>query len=115
MTDSSLRPFSRALSAIGMAVVVGALVVSGCGQRAAPVAPAQSGTYVFHVKGMHCSGCERAIGDVVGKLDGITLQSLSHSNGFLRVESDGRTDPEAVIAAIEPLGYQASAATAALE
>jgi copper chaperone CopZ len=85
-------------------------LISGCAERPAEADPAaEPGIYAFKVEGMHCGGCERSITEAVGRLDGITVLEVSHSNGVVRVESDGRTGPGAVVAAIEPLGYSAAA------
>jgi copper chaperone CopZ len=93
---------------LGLALAGGSC---GCGEPAPPPPPAgEAGTYTFQVDGMHCDGCERSITTAVEALAGMQVLGLSHTNGVLKVQSDGRTSNEAVLAAIEPLGYRVAAA-----
>jgi copper chaperone CopZ len=88
------------------------VLTAGCGGGAPPPAK-EPVVYDFTVEGMHCAGCERSIADAVGRLEGVEVLAVAHSNGLLRVASDGRTAAEAVTAAVEHLGYRASASARA--
>ena len=102
-------------------VVAGLVLVvslAGCGGQAPGPGSDPAGDtviQVYQVDGMHCGGCERSITAAVDGLDGMRVLELSHTNGVLKVESDGRTDPSAVTAAVTPLGYQVSAVPAEAE
>lgn len=68
-------------------------------------------TSIFHVTGMTCSGCEVGVRRVVGKLDGVEDVEASHDDGTATVTYEtGKVTPEAIIAAIEELGYTAELA-----
>lgn len=107
--------------ASGVSIVLGlalaaslavSLVVSlaGCGGAAPTTSPAGDPVVLqFQVDGMHCGGCEQSITTAVEGLDGMKVLALSHTNGVLRVESDGRSDPAKVLKVVTPLGYQVSA------
>ena len=105
---------ARSVFSIRWSGIALALLVSGCGgQATAPPVSADPGTYTFKVDGMHCGGCERSITAAVEDLQGIEILEISHSNGMLRVESDGQTGPHTVISAMAAMVPQSFKATLA--
>lgn len=69
---------------------------------------ARSTTSVFQVEGMTCSGCELGVEIKVEKLDGVHEAEASYRDRRAVVRYDGeKVTPEAVIEAIEELGYEA--------
>lgn len=93
------------------------LVLSGCSDRASTTAatPVQSDptdmTYVFAIEGMHCDGCVMSITQGVKELEGVrdVQVSLEEERATVRVAKEGPT-PEAVVAAIDQRGYDATLA-----
>jgi copper chaperone CopZ len=66
-------------------------------------------TYVFRVDGMHCGSCALLIDDTLDELPGVSRSQTTVKPGRSTVELDIRqTSPQAVVAAIEELGYRAS-------
>ena len=60
-----------------------------------------------NVDGMSCSGCEDNVTDALGELPGVESASADREAGTATVEGDA--DVDAVVAAIEDAGYEASA------
>ena len=56
---------------------------------------------------MACTGCEDNVTDALGELPGVESASADHEAGTATVEGD--VDVDAVVAAIEDAGYEASA------
>ncbi|TNE85757.1 MAG: heavy-metal-associated domain-containing protein [Deltaproteobacteria bacterium] len=65
-------------------------------------------TRTYDVTGMTCGGCQRSVERVVGKLDGVLAVRVDLATG--KVEVDGNTDGQTVIAAIEKAGFEAKTA-----
>ncbi|WP_426707234.1 heavy-metal-associated domain-containing protein [Corynebacterium auriscanis] len=63
---------------------------------------------VFKVEGMSCGHCEAAVREEVSKIAGVTTISVSAQEGSLRVDEDGTVTPDAVIAAVDEAGYDAT-------
>lgn len=65
-------------------------------------------TYTFRVEGMHCASCGLLIDDDLTDLDGVldTRTSVRTSTSTVVLDPE-RCNPDAVIAAITALGYQA--------
>lgn len=65
----------------------------------------------FTVTGMTCGHCEDAVTQEVGALEGVTEAAVSASSGSLTVKlaDQAPAADEAIIAAVDEAGYQASA------
>jgi copper chaperone CopZ len=67
-------------------------------------------THTFRVEGMHCGSCALLIDDALEDLPGVHSTQTTMKHGRSTVELDAsRTSPQEVIAAIEDLGYRATA------
>lgn len=67
-------------------------------------------TYTFRVEGMHCGSCALLIDDALEDLPGVRSTRTAVKQGLSTVELDSsQSSPQDVIAAIEELGYRASA------
>jgi copper ion binding protein len=105
--------FSRCTFAAASIVV--ALVAVSCGPQGQPGGAAGAraeGPVVkvseFDVEGMTCGHCERAIQTTVGMMDGVETVQASHTEKKAVVRYDAaKVKPEAIVAAIEKLGYTA--------
>jgi len=64
-------------------------------------------TKTYTVTGMSCGHCEQSVEDAVGELDGVEDADADNEGGTLVVE--GEPDDDAVIAAVDEAGYEASA------
>jgi copper chaperone CopZ len=65
-------------------------------------------TSVFRVEGMTCGGCEASVKMTVKRLDGVREVEASHTEKRATVTYDAKkVSPEAIVAAIEKLGYTA--------
>ena len=64
-------------------------------------------TTEYRVTGMTCGHCETAVGDEVGRLDGVAVLEVSAATGRLLVESSTELDDDAVLAAVDEAGYEA--------
>ncbi|MCU0231973.1 MAG: copper ion binding protein [Acidobacteria bacterium] len=92
-----------------------ALAAAGCGSQSQPAGGAGTkaeGPIVkvseFDVEGMTCGHCERAIQTTVGMMDGVETVQASHTEKKAVVRYDAaKVKPEAIVAAIEKLGYTA--------
>ena len=68
-------------------------------------------TTTLQVKGMMCNGCEDTVKKAVAALPGVIEVSASHESGQVTVtHGDGGPAPEAIKAAIDAAGYEASLA-----
>lgn len=60
------------------------------------------------VEGMHCGSCAIGIQMLVSQMDGVTSASADYDKKKAWVEFDsGKTNKDAIIKAIEELGYKA--------
>jgi copper ion binding protein len=109
-----MSSFSWRTLAVAILVAV-ALVAAACGPQgksagAAGASPEEPVVKVseFEVEGMTCGHCERAIQTTVGMIDGVETVQASHTEKKAVVRYDAaRVKPEAIVAAIEKLGYTA--------
>ena len=62
----------------------------------------------FNVEGMNCNHCSGSVDRAVRELPGVEDCSVDLKGGHLTVRSDG-VDPQAVIAAVDGLGFKATA------
>lgn len=63
-------------------------------------------TKTFHVQGMHCQHCQRAIEDMVGKLSGVDSINTDLQAGTVQVRYNAeQVDSEAIEGAISGAGY----------
>lgn len=97
-TLATTQVLARNVRPVLAAALAALALAGGCGDST-PVAMHLS------VKGMHCEGCEQAICDKLGKIDGVAACAASHS-----AETVDVTAPEArrdeIEAAIRKLGYR---------
>jgi len=64
-------------------------------------------TKTYTVTGMSCGHCEQSVEDAVGELDGVEDADADNEGDTLVVE--GEPDDDAVVAAVDEAGYEASA------
>jgi copper chaperone CopZ len=62
----------------------------------------------YHVSGMTCDHCVRAVSAEVTKLEGVTGVAVDLPSGTLTVTSDKPLDFAAVSAAVDGAGYDVS-------
>lgn len=62
-------------------------------------------TMELTVTGMTCDGCERSVGNAIGRLSGVSKVEADHRTGRVLVEAEGPIDGEAVRDAVEDAGY----------
>lgn len=62
----------------------------------------------FKVEGMSCGHCEAAVREEVSKIPGVTTISVSAQDGSLQVDEDGTVSADAIIAAVDEAGYDAT-------
>jgi copper chaperone CopZ len=72
----------------------------------ATTAPAEATTVVYAVSGMSCGHCEKAIGEELAALPGVTAVTAEAASGRVSVSSSSPLDEEAVRAAIDEAGYE---------
>ncbi|AEW94200.1 MULTISPECIES: heavy-metal-associated domain-containing protein [Streptomycetaceae] len=63
-------------------------------------------TVVYAVSGMSCAHCEKAIGEEVSALPGVTAVAADAATGRVSVTSTAPLDDEAVRAAVDEAGYE---------
>jgi copper chaperone CopZ len=99
--------FASAFASICMSIGA-CLALSACSAEPGTPPAAAAATPVsmsIVVKGMHCEGCEGAICDKVGKIDGVASVKASHVDEKVDVTAPAdRRD--AIVAAIKKLGYE---------
>ncbi|MGE0641593.1 MAG: heavy-metal-associated domain-containing protein [Thermoanaerobaculia bacterium] len=105
--------YVRAIGIVGSAVLsVLALVSvrSGFADSAQPASDAEPPAVVstFAVEGMTCGGCAAAVEHRVGRLDGVRTVDASYEEGTAVVTYyRAKASPDAIVEAIESLGYEA--------
>jgi copper chaperone len=109
-----MSSFSRrtVAAAILLAAALSGVACGPRGQSAGAPGAKTEGPVVkvseFDVEGMTCGHCERAIQTTVGMIDGVETVQASHTEKKAVVRYDaGKVKPEAIVAAIEKLGYTA--------
>ncbi|KAB1864336.1 heavy-metal-associated domain-containing protein [Microbacterium algeriense] len=65
-------------------------------------------TSEYQVTGMSCGHCEVAIRGEVGQVPGVDSIEVSARTGRLVVTSAGPIDDDAILAAVDEAGYQAT-------
>ena len=60
--------------------------------------------YALTVKGMTCSGCEKAIESSLRKVKGVVEVNAEHREGRVKVEGDGM-EMDSLRAAVEGAGF----------
>ncbi|HEU0051493.1 MAG TPA: heavy metal translocating P-type ATPase [Patescibacteria group bacterium] len=60
------------------------------------------------LKGLHCKSCETLIEETVRELPGVENVSVSYANGTAQIDTDGTTEIDSILQAIQSLGYEAS-------
>ncbi|MDE2142666.1 MAG: heavy-metal-associated domain-containing protein [Elusimicrobia bacterium] len=69
--------------------------------------PSGSQVLMLKVSGMDCAACTTGIKRSVEKVPGVLSADIDFSAGQATVVSDGKADPQAVIAAVAAAGYKA--------
>jgi len=64
-------------------------------------------TIELTVTGMSCGHCEQTVEEALGDVDGVTSASADNESDRATVEGDA--NPDALVAAVEDAGYDASA------
>ena len=62
---------------------------------------------VYHVPGMHCAHCERAVVEEVSEVEGVSSVDVDLERKLVAVAGDA-LDDRALRAAIEEAGYEAA-------
>src|SRR5512146_826557 len=64
----------------------------------------------FQISGMHCANCAARIEKSLAEADGVTTAVVNFATEELTVEFDGaRLTPDAIMAKVKELGYEARA------
>ncbi len=83
-------------------------VLGGLAWASHAAADAPSVISIFQVEGMTCGGCEAGVKLAVKRLDGVVSVEASYEEKRATVVYDGtRVTPQAILKAIEKLGYSA--------
>lgn len=98
------------------------IAFSGCSSREPNASPEKSSPaevagdhVVFTVRGMHCEGCAQAITEAVQAVPGVKSAEVSFADQrAVIVPTKGGFDPEAVLATIKKMGYEATPAAQAV-
>jgi copper chaperone CopZ len=69
-------------------------------------APADASTVVYAVSGMSCGHCEKAVGEEISALPGVTSVTADAKTGRVTVTATAPLDDEAVRAAVDEAGYE---------
>lgn len=67
---------------------------------------AAAGTVVYTVSGMTCGHCEKAVGEEVSAIAGVTSVKADAASGTVTVEAAAPLDDELVRAAVDEAGYE---------
>ncbi len=59
------------------------------------------------IDGMHCGGCVRSVTNVVSRIPGVIQVIVSLENESAVITTDDTTTENAIITAIESIGYSA--------
>ena len=62
-------------------------------------------TSTYTVTGMTCGHCVSSVSEEVGAVAGVTDVTVDLAAGLLTVETDGRADDTAIVAAVREAGY----------
>ncbi len=61
---------------------------------------------LLKVNGMMCEGCENRVQNILKDIDGVESVVANHSDGSVRVSTNGNVDKNVLIEAIEDIGYE---------
>ena len=61
---------------------------------------------VLNVKGMHCTGCENRIKNVLSEIDRVKDVQADHTTGIVKIETDAKVDIDEVKERIDDLGFE---------
>ena len=61
---------------------------------------------LLKVNGMMCEGCENRVQNILKDIDGVDNVVANHSDGSVRVSTNGNVDKNVLIEAIEDIGYE---------
>ena len=96
------------ITTLGLAVVALVAWSALAGEKGDSTEAESFATSTFHVTGMTCGGCEVGVRRMVNKLEGVEDVEASHKAGTATVTYQAdKVTPDAIIAAIEELGYTA--------
>jgi len=102
--DGTLAGRTRPKAWLWLALAAALGFEAGC----APSAPPDPKVVVIPVEGMVCDACAKSIDSEVEKVDGVEACEITFAAGEATVRFDAnRTDPAAISAAIDKLGYHA--------
>ena len=62
-------------------------------------------TQSFHVVGMTCDHCARAVGSEIRKIDGVDAVDVDLVGGLVTVTSNDGVDSATIAAAVDEAGY----------
>lgn len=62
-------------------------------------------TIELKVDGMTCDGCERSVGNALGRVEGVTSVEADHSTGMVTVIADRPVPRAALESAVHGAGY----------
>lgn len=71
-----------------------------------PAAAGDAATVVYTVSGMSCGHCEKAVGEELSALPGVTAVQADAKSGRVSVTSTAPLDDEAVRSAVDEAGYE---------
>jgi copper chaperone CopZ len=69
----------------------------------------ESRTLRLAIDGMHCGGCVTRVTNALKKVEGVEVQSVEVGSAEVLIDP-ARTAPEAVLEAVERIGFQARSA-----
>ena len=61
---------------------------------------------ILNVEGMHCSGCENRIKNVVSQIPGVSEVTADHTNGKVTVKGEKEIDMAEIKNKIEDLDFK---------
>lgn len=102
----------RTLLSLGVSASLALVLVTACVAGEIPAAAdarkTETVTATFAVQGMTCGGCEAGVEMKVGRLAGVETVEASYKESRATVTyAPDEVTPEAIVAAIEELGYTA--------
>lgn len=66
-------------------------------------------TKTLTVTGMRCGHCEQSVVEALEAVEGVESATADEAEGTATVEVEGDADTDALVAAVEGAGYEASA------
>jgi copper chaperone CopZ len=65
----------------------------------------------LRISGMHCSHCRVKVEQALQKVAGVYGAAVDLDAGMAEVDFDGKAAPEALVAAVQAVGYSADVST----